>query len=831
MKISLNWVNEYVDISGFKTKPQEIAALLTRAGLEVEEVMDQAQSLKHVVVGKVIKRDKHPNADRLTLCQVQVGKNEILQIVCGAQNHKEGDHVVVAQVGAVLPGDFKIGKNKIRSVDSFGMLCSYKELGMSQASDGIIILNQDTEIGRPIAEVLGQDDVTMELKVTPNRADCLSHYGLAREISCLLDLPIKSLVSDKSNPVSNPVSKDAMPNPFQISIQDDEQCGRYAGCYVQGLSPQESPDWMKKRLEVMGVSSINSIVDVTNYVMLELGQPMHAFDADQVAGKKIIVRPAKVNEEISTLDDKKVKLSGGELLIADSEKALAIAGVIGGKSSAISEQTKNVFFESASFSAHGVRRTARQHGVQTDSAYRFSRGVDPELTQIALQRCLQLILQIHDSKTLRVTAIKQEGLQKYTPLKVKLKMEFLSSKLGYEAKPQHLEKFLRGLACQFESSGGEYVITPPSFRFDLEQPVDFVEEYARLFGFENIPETLPRFDHAPTAMDPVYKNQKEMESVCLGFGFDQAFHFSFADEKTENAHWGLWKKISQLDAHGLGHFSDLENPVSLKNPLSSDMGIMRRMLFSGLFESVRHNLTQTNVTGGLFEIGKVFGKLTEGKYAERSHLSLIQWGMADSFWVQLQKTSVELSPIEKIKQCLRGISDRFQIPKFEIQNFSGPESVPDLFHPYRAGLILVDRKVIGFLGDLHPQLLETQKIRVPVAYMELNFEELQKFFPSQMRVKSISKIPPVQKDIAFIVNKSISVGEIIAEMKKTAGPVMTEVQVFDVFQDEQLGPEKWSLGFRYKLQSPDQTWVDEELLKIQAQIIESLGKKFDCRLR
>ncbi|MCE3010898.1 MAG: phenylalanine--tRNA ligase subunit beta, partial [Proteobacteria bacterium] len=377
MKISLKWLNEFVDVQDYLKKPEALADLLTRAGLEVEEISNRAKDLDHVVSALILEKGKHPNADKLSLCQVTTGEGVVHQIVCGAQNHKQGDRVVLALPGAVLPGNFKIAQAQVRGVDSGGMLCSLKELGLAKESEGIVILPVDAPLGKPIAEVLGVDDVTFELKVTPNRADCLSHYGLAREVSCLLGRGLKPLIAKPA------LTAGQTSDQIQVDLRATDLCPRYTGRFISKVKVGPSPAWLKARLESVGLNSINNIVDVTNYVMMELGQPLHAFDVAQIQGKKIIVDRPVAGEKFMTLDGTELKLKGDELMIQDTEKSLCIGGVIGGKNSGVSEGTQTLFLEAAYFSPSSVRKSSRSHGLNTDSGYRFSRGVDPNNTLAA----------------------------------------------------------------------------------------------------------------------------------------------------------------------------------------------------------------------------------------------------------------------------------------------------------------------------------------------------------------------------------------------------------------------------------------------------------------
>ena len=475
MKISLKWLNDYVDIKDYFRKPEELGEILTQAGLELEEITQQGKDLSHVVIGVILEKAKHPDADKLSVCRVTTGEGVVHQIVCGAQNHQANDRVIVALPGAVLPGGFAIKNSTIRGVESGGMLCSFKELGLPPKGDGIVILPGDAPIGKEYAEYAGLDDVNFELKVTPNRADCLSHYGLAREIACLLKKELKPI-----NPVFK-INSESTKKQIQLDVRAADLCLRYTGRYIKGVRVEPSPAWLKNRLESVGLNSINNIVDITNFVMMELGQPLHAFDATAIAGQTVIVDRATLGEKFTTLDGTELKFLGGELTIRDSERALCVAGTIGGMNSGVSGKTNSVFLESAYFLPMSVRKTSRSLGIDTDSAYRFSRGVDPEGALRALDRAVELMLQIaggeafSDHHDFYPAPVKKSAIS--------IDIQTVTDRLGFEAQQEKFVDYMKRLGCEVElQNGGQFLVTPPTFRVDIDHEMDLVEEYARLEG-------------------------------------------------------------------------------------------------------------------------------------------------------------------------------------------------------------------------------------------------------------------------------------------------------------------------------------------------------------
>ena len=522
MKISLKWLNDHVEIMDFASRADDLAKLLTDAGLEVEAIENKAEAFRHVVVGHILKLERHPNADRLTVCQLDVGTGTAQQIVCGATNHRQGDRVVVTLPGAVLPGDFAIKKSKIRDVESNGMLASESELGLKAEAEGILILPADAPVGKPFAEYFGLEDVVFELKITPNRADCLSHLGLARELACLLERPLKAVPLDlKTDEAVKTRSHVA------LEVRDPENCRRYAGRVIDGVEVGPSPAWLKSRLESVGMKSINNVVDVTNFVMMDLGQPMHAFDLAHLHGGRITVAASTAGETFTTLDGRALTLTGDELTIRDGDRAVALAGAIGGQNSGVSAQTKSIFLESAHFAMDSVRRTARRHGLQTDSAYRFSRGVDPSGIRRALDRASALIGQVAGGRA--AADAWDEYPRPLTPPVIAVTAAFVGQRLGYAVSTEDLRAALVRLGARVDVAGDTLTVTSPAFRYDLEQPADLVEEFGRLRGYDHIPETLPPLNVAPLRLDPGFVLEQRVNALARGAGLTQAVNYGFVN--------------------------------------------------------------------------------------------------------------------------------------------------------------------------------------------------------------------------------------------------------------------------------------------------------------
>lgn len=813
MKISLKWLQDYVDVTEFFQNPDVLAEALTRGGLEVEEITNRAKDFNHVVVGHILEKDKHPNADKLSLCRVSTGEGVVHQIVCGAQNHKTGDRVIVALPGAVLPGNFAIKKAAVRGVDSAGMLCSLKELGLAKESDGISILPSDAPVGKPYAEYAGYDDITFELKVTPNRADCLSHFGLAREVACLFGKELKS-------PVVEPkTSSGSTKKEIALEVKAFDMCPRYTGRYIKGVKVGPSPAWLVKRLESVGMNSINNIVDVTNYVMMELGQPLHAFNAADIGGKKIIVDKAVKGEKFTTLDGTDITLTGEELTIRDANRPVCLAGVVGGKNSGVSETTTHVFLEAAYFLPMSARKTSRSHGIDTDSGYRFSRGVDPDGALRGLNRATQLILQVAggeafgDPHDFYPNPVKKA--------KVSIDIQTVSDRLGYEAEEIKFVDFMKRLGCQVEKSGNGFSVLPPTFRFDLEQDMDLVEEYARLNGYEHIPEALPEFKEMPSAHDKAFMLNRTTSELVRAEGFQQAFNFAFVGSKAEKAFLG---SLESLKAAGL---TASAKEIRLMNPLNEEMDVMRTSLSFGLFKNMNYNFHAGNMAGRLFEIGNAFSIKEDGGYLENSRMAMIAWGKSENLWTK----SLETPLVFELKAMVEVLLKSLNIGSYTWVMPANKAEVPGFLHQGQFAQLLVEGKKVGFIGTLHPVLLDDNKIRVPAALAELDLDQLYKGQPRPYRIQSISKFQVVERDFAFVMPKTLKVGDVLKDIRKAGAPLLVNVDVFDLYEGEKMEADKKSVAIRIWLQDKNATLQDAQINETTGKVLESLKKNFNLSVR
>lgn len=823
MKISLRWLNDFIELEDYFDKASELAKILTAVGLEVEAVENPGEALKNVVVAHIVKLDRHPNADRLTVCQVDIG-GTVTQIVCGAKNHKQGDKVVASLPGAVLPGNFAIKKSKIRDVESNGMLCSQVELGLAKESEGILILPADAPVGEPFAKYWGLDDVVLEVNVTPNRADCLSHLGVARELSANLNRPLKM-----QKPEFKTDSSISTKKTVSLQVKDTKLCPRYTGRVLTGVKVGPSPDAIKKRLEAVGLNSINNVVDITNYVMMELGQPLHAFDLDHLKGAKVEIDRARQGEKFISLDGTELTLKGEELTIRDSEHAVCIAGVIGGKNSGVSEGTTRVFLESAHFAMDSVRRTSRQLGLQTDSAYRFSRGTDISGVMNASELACSLLQKYAGASVAADFYDEYPNPVERSPIAITLSQ--VSGRLGIPATAEQFADWMKRIGCSVklaDSTDGKFLVTPPSFRSDIEMKEDLIEEFGRLQGYDSIPETLPQFGDAPLKHAEEYSFETVLARVVEGEGFHQAVNYGFIGSKYQSSFIG---EASAWAGTGLNMPNEA---VSVRNPLNEELNVMRLSLAPWLYRNFIYNYRHGINEGRLFESGYVFQKSGE-EYQQFSRLALMGWGVEQGLW-QKEKHL----PFFDLKTALENILARLRVggPKgnlrttlFNSMELRASDRLPPFLHPAQSAVIFCEGKNIGYIGSIHPKLLADEKVNVDAAIAELDVTPLRRGQPRPVKYQPVSKLPSSERDFAFVVPNTVSSAAITAEIKKAAGATLQSLEVFDVFEGGNLPEGHRSIAYRMVLQDPATTLTEAQLQSLQNTIVATLEKKLNVRIR
>lgn len=797
MLISLNWLKQYVDI---KESIDEIANALTMIGQEVEAIDIQGKDLDNVVIGQIVEFDKHPNSDRLTLLKVDIGEGEPLQIICGAKNHKLNDKVVVAKIGAVLPGNFKIKKSKIRDIESYGMLCSEAELGLAKESEGIIILPEDAPIGKEYREYAGLNDVIFELEITPNRPDCLSHIGIAREIAAYYNRKVKYPMIEITETI------ESINTMVKVDIEDKERCKRYMGRVIKNVKVQDSPAWLKSRIRAMGLNPINNIVDITNFVMFEYNQPMHAFDLDKLEGN-ITIRAAKENEKITTLDGVDRVLKNGELVIADDEKAIAIAGVIGGQNTQIDNDTKNIFVEVAYFTPENIRKTSRELGIFTDSAYRNERGMDIENLSTVMSRAVSLIAEVAGGDIL--SEVINKYVEKPKRAEITLNLEKLNKFIGKSLTYEEVGKILTHLDIELKPLGdGTMLLIPPSYRADLTRPADIYEEVIRMYGFDNIEAKIPVMSIESGEENTNFKISRIVREILKEMGLNEVINYSFIPKFTKE----------------LFNFGD--EVIEIKNPLSEDMAIMRPTLLYSLITNVRDNINRNQTDLKLFEISKTFKNLgaeKDGLAIEDLKIGIILSGREDkNLWNQ-SKTDYNFYDL---KGYLEFLLERLNVTRYSLTRLKNPN-----FHPGASAEIKIGEDVIGVFGELHPNLVNYFGIkREKLFFAELNLTKLLKYIKIKVNYESISKYPEVLRDLAITLDRDILVGDMIKEIKKKVA-LIEKIDIFDVYSGDKIDKDKKSVAMSIVLRDKNRTLTDEDIDKAMNTILELIKDKYNGEIR
>jgi phenylalanyl-tRNA synthetase beta chain len=754
MLFSYNWLKEYTDIT---MTPAELSERLTMSGIEVEGVTVPAPSIKGVVTAEILTIDKHPGADKLVVCEVKTDK-ERHSIVCGARNMKVGDRVALALPGAELRGGVTIKKSKIRGVTSEGMMCSEAELGLSEKSEGIMILPADTPLGIDINEHLGLTDTFLEVAVLPNRPDILSTRGLAREISAVTG----SKFPDKEFKV-----KEKGQTSVSVSIETPELCHRYTARVIEGTTVGTTPDWMKSRLEALGIRSINNVVDITNYVMLELGQPLHAFDLERVEGRTIKVRTASDGETIETIDGEVRKLE---------KRPVAIAGIMGGNDSAVRIDTKTILLESAWFEPSKVRRTSRKFGLLTDSSYRFERGVDIEGVRKALDYTARLIAELTGGRVLK-------GVVDVHPVKF--------------------------APVRFKASGktGVLLTVPPSFRLDIKEEVDLIEEVARLVGYDAIPAKQPVSAAAPAGAGKVFELRKRLRDLLVGSGFLEAVNYSFVSDST-------FRLAGPEDKSG----------VKLLNPLTEEQVVMRDSLLPSLMETLRWNLLRKNQDIRIFELRPVF--ITRvGLPEERWKVGGLMYGLRQGEAWNRPREALDFYDVKGVVESLiegLGVEGYAEV-RAETENPS--------FHPGKSACLILKGKEAGIFGEVHPDIYQRFELKTPAFVFELDLPAISDLIGEAKVYSALAKYPESTRDIAFVVDEDIPFGEIIRSIQGLDTKFIENVMLFDVYYGGNIPRGRRSMALRVVYRSRDRTLKYHEVEEIHSKVAKTITERFGAEIR
>ncbi|WP_312585443.1 phenylalanine--tRNA ligase subunit beta [Atlantibacter sp.] len=794
MKFSELWLREWVNPA---IDSEALSGQITMAGLEVDGVEAVAGAFNGVVVGEVVECGQHPNADKLRVTKVNVGGERLLDIVCGAPNCRQGLKVAVATVGAVLPGDFKIKAAKLRGEPSEGMLCSFSELGISDDHSGIIELPADAPIGTDIRDYLKLDDNTIEISVTPNRADCLGIIGVARDVAVLNKAPLNE---PEIAPVAATIT-DTLP----ITVDAPEACPRYLGRVVKGINVSApTPLWMKEKLRRCGIRSIDAVVDVTNFVLLELGQPMHAFDKDRIEGG-IVVRMAKPGETLVLLDGNEAKLDEDTLVIADHHKALAMAGIFGGEHSGVNTETQNVLLECAFFSPLSITGRARRHGLHTDASHRYERGVDPALQHKAMERATRLLMDICGGEAgpvIDVTAPSHLPVQ----ATITLRRSKLDRLIGHHIADDQVTDILRRLGCDVTEGEGEWQAVAPSWRFDIAIEEDLVEEVARIYGYDNIP-------NEPVQAGLVMGNHREanlslkrVKTLLNDKGYQEVITYSFVDPK-----------LQQLVHPG-------EEALILPNPIASDMSAMRLSLWTGLLATVVYNQNRQQSRVRIFETGLRFVPDTNANLGIRQDVMLagaICGNRVDEHWDQT-KTGVDFYDIKGDLESVLELTGKLSEIEFRA------EANPAL-HPGQSAAIYLHGERIGFIGVIHPELERKFDLNGRTLVFELLWDKVSDRVVPQ--AQDISRFPANRRDIAVVVAENVPAAEILSECKKVGANQIVGVNLFDVYRGKGVEQGFKSLAISLILQDTSRTLEEEEIAATVARCVEALKERFQASLR
>ena len=798
MQFSEQWLRKLVNpplASG------ELAHLLTMAGLEVEEMRPAAPPFSGVVVAQVLSVDKHPDADKLKLCSVDAGQGEPLQIVCGAPNVVAGMKVPCALVGAELPG-IRIKKAKVRGVESSGMLCSERELGLSDEHGGLLALSDSAPVGQNIRDTLLLDDTLFTLKLTPNRADCLSLQGIAREVAALSGVPL-SLPAIAAVPAEHQRQR-------SILLDAPQACPRYCGRIVSGVNARApSPDWLKRRLERSGIRAISALVDVTNYVMLELGQPLHAFDNAQLEGS-IRVRYPQAGEQLKLLNEQVVTPSADTALIADEKhgaRALALAGIMGGEDSGITDATTELFLESAFFTPAAIAGKARALGFSSDASYRYERGVDFDLQRNAIERATQLILDICGGSPGPVTeAVAPAELPRRSP--VRLRSARATKVLGISLGIAQIEKLLMGLGFPMRREADDFLVTPPSYRYDIEIEEDLIEEIARLHGYDNIPSPLPRGRLAMLPQPEAKRTAMQLRHQIADRDFQEVVNFSFVDAAWEN------------------DFYANSAPIVLANPIASQMGVMRSGLIGGLVGTLSANLKRRTRRVRIFEVGRCFERDAAAQpvpgFHQPLHLAVLCAGPAVPEQWGLETRNVDFFDLKA------DIAALFPVDALRFEKLAHPA-----LHPGRAASVVLDGKPIGMIGELHPQWVQKYELAnlgnlAPVV-CEIELEAL----TSQPipRYRETSRYPSVVRDLALLVAQEQPLQPLLDALRAAAPAIVSDIELFDVYQGKGVENNQKSLAFHIVMQDTEKTLADSEADLAIKQLIDIAVNIFAAALR
>lgn len=801
MLVSLKWLKDYIDL---ELTPQALADKLTMAGLEVDEIKTIAHKFSGVVVAKILSVRPHPNADKLSLCDVTDG-TVTYPVVCGAKNIKAGNVVPLAKIGAVIPGGYTIKATTLRGERSDGMLCSEAELEIGDDASGIMQLSLDLTPGTPLETALNLGDTVLDVGITPNRSDCLSVIGIAREVAALTGKPLKIPA------VTLQESTEDIALLSSVSIWDADLCPRYAARMIQNVKIGDSPVWMKTRLEAAGMRPINNVVDVTNFVMLEMGQPLHAFDFRFLEEGRIVVRKSKANEVFVSLDEKSRLLPPDTLLICDGKKPVAIAGIMGGLNSEVKEDTQTIFLESAYFNPSSIRRSSRRLAMPTDAAFRFERGIDPEGVIRALNRAAQLMAELSGGSICKNYL--DEYPQKITAVEnIPLSLARIREIIGTAIAAQDVIRILESIGMTVRPDGeGKYRVTPPTFRVDIEREIDLIEEVVRLFGYDRVEATLPAVSVTEMAVIPRLNLEEKIRRLLTGSGYSEIINYSFTSP-------------ASVDDLNLPPADERRNLVLIKNPLTEDQSVMRTTLAYGLLETLKSNMNNASFNLKIFEIGRIFLRRSAGALPEEKNIlaALLAGKASDDLWGS--KVPVDFYDL---KGSLENI---FHDLKMEPCSYRAELSEPFL-HPGQSCGLYFQEKKMGSLGQVHPEVLQKMDVKSTAYLFEIDLDILQKQINGSIRYREVSKFPAVQRDVAFVVSRSMEAQKMLEIVLSQHEDLLENVGIFDIYAGKGLEEGTKSLGLRFSYRALDRTLTDAEINAIHDKIVHNTVRLTGAKIR
>ena len=807
MKAPLKWLRKYVDIN---VTVDEFIRRMIMCGFEVEEVIDPAADVSGIVIGRITRLDKHPNADKLQICTMDVGGGQPLQVVTGAPNVFEGATVPVAVVGAKLPGGIVIKKSKLRGVESEGMLCSGQELNIddswySGASvDGILIFREDYRLGADAKAVLGIDEPIIDFKITANRAaDCMSMLGLAREASVVLDVPLREPVSvyaEHGGSVGDYV---------KVSVLDHRLCPRYTARVIRNVKIAPSPLWMRQALAAAGVRPINNIVDITNYVMLETGQPMHAFDHRFLRGNEIVVRRAGAGEKLMTLDEKERTLSDSMLVIADGQGPVALAGIMGGEHSGIYDDTKTVVFEIANFEWSQVRLTSRALGMRTESSARFEKGLPQWLLELAMDRALSLVAELGAGEIVCGAADCREAEPQARSMDISIRR--VCNLLGQDIDAGTIEKILQRLGFGVKRAGDTLSLGIPPWRQDVETFADIAEEVQRIYGYGTIPSIAPPGEALQGRRTRRQEDMLKLKSLLTGMGLNEAMSYSFMSPT-------VFDKLGLPKDHGL------RDAVRILNPIGEDYSLMRTTMAPGVLRSLATNLNRKNSTVRLFEMGRTYRPNADARPREEGGYSM------SLPCVETEMLCVGAADASMDFYTLKGIVETV-LERFGVTGTEYTADAPQYYHPGRSAVIRAGGRLVGTLGELHPDAAEAFEIGQKAYLTELDVDAVLALSRQDCAIKPLPKYPAISRDLAVSVDKTCPVGGMLAAIRAAGGSLLESVELFDIYEGRQAGEGRKSVAFTLVFRAADHTLVDEEANACFDAVVQALNRSYSAEIR